>query len=316
MPHRIALSDHQLQSGAMTENIPSYRLYRERTGETADFWLHGERIPQRTRLHNWEIATHRHPAFLQIFHVTAGHGDILDAGCARSFRAPAAFFIPPGRAHGFRFSRDIDGYVVTALADRLATLSAGDRQTALFAEEIRIVPLEGLEPCGVQPAECLIRLAEEIEGRSAGRAIVLEALVTITMMALVRQWTSTAAAPHLPANRDLMRLDQLEALIGVHLRERRPIGFYADRLGISAAQLNRIARATTGLSIQRLIARHLIEAARRELVFTARPVAHIAASLGFADPAYFNRFFRRHAGMTPGAFRNAQRHRFAGPAPI
>jgi AraC family transcriptional regulator, transcriptional activator of pobA len=55
----------------------------------------------------------------------------------------------------------------------------------------------------------------------------------------------------------------------------------------------------------------LLEAARRDLIFSPSPVQKIAYSLGFSDPAYFNRFFRRMTGTTPGAFRTEERHRLA-----
>jgi AraC-like DNA-binding protein len=32
-------------------------------------------------------------------------------------------------------------------------------------------------------------------------------------------------------------------------------------------------------------------------------VSGIAAELGFKDPAYFSRFFRRHSGVSPNEFR-------------
>jgi AraC-like DNA-binding protein len=41
-------------------------------------------------------------------------------------------------------------------------------------------------------------------------------------------------------------------------------------------------------------------------VFTTAPAAHIAARLGFPEPSYFTRFFRRQNGMTPGDFRQRQ----------
>ena len=106
-------------------------------------------------------------------------------------------------------------------------------------------------------------------------------------------------------------MEALLSLIGTHYREHRPIAFYAASLGISATHLSRIARATTGLSVQGLISRRIIEAARRDLVLSSTPIQAIAYALGFADPAYFNRYFRRATGMTPGAYREAERLRAA-----
>jgi AraC family transcriptional activator of pobA len=63
--------------------------------------------------------------------------------------------------------------------------------------------------------------------------------------------------------------------------------------------------------VQGLIGMHMLEAARRDLVFTPTPIQGIAYSLGFSDPAYFNRFFRRQTGTTPGAYRDTERKKQA-----
>ncbi|WP_236775424.1 helix-turn-helix domain-containing protein, partial [Agrobacterium tumefaciens] len=81
--------------------------------------------------------------------------------------------------------------------------------------------------------------------------------------------------------------------------------FYAKKLGLSETHLNRLVRSVSGLSLQRLIARRQIEIAQQELIFTVSSVQMIAEGLGFADPAYFNRFFKRETGMTPRAWRLA-----------
>jgi AraC family transcriptional activator of pobA len=43
--------------------------------------------------------------------------------------------------------------------------------------------------------------------------------------------------------------------------------------------------------------------ARRLLRYTDKPAFAIAQELGFADPAYFGRFFRRESGVTPRQYR-------------
>jgi AraC family transcriptional activator of pobA len=43
--------------------------------------------------------------------------------------------------------------------------------------------------------------------------------------------------------------------------------------------------------------------AQRSLLYSSLSVAEIGYGLGFEDPAYFSRFFARHAGLSPVAFR-------------
>lgn len=294
----------------MTETVPSYRLYREKSGESADFWIHCETIPERTRLHDWEIAPHRHDSFFQLFHLTAGHGEIVGLDAVRRLDAPCAIFIPPGEVHGFRFSRDIDGLVITALGDRLRTIAAADRRIAEFCARLRIVALAGDDADAGFAAGCVRRLHEELHGRAAGRMLLLEPLMTGAVVALARAG-SAATDDAAPADRDRRRAEALATMVAAHFREHRPVRFYADAIGVSATHLNRLCRAATGFSVQGLATLHLMEAARRDLVFTPTPIQSIAYSLGFSDPAYFNRFFRRQAGQTPGAFREAERRRLA-----
>lgn len=298
------------QHAATRSAVPEYRLYRERTGESGDFWLHCEDIPERSRLHKWEIAAHRHPALFQIFNVTAGSGEILQEDRFRPFAAPCILFVPPGAVHGFRFARDVDGMVVTALADRLHGLAATDRHVAAFAQTVRILAVSDAAR-DLAAAESQARIAREIAGRAIGRTIALEAIVALSIVDLVRAWVADGREADATDDRAHTRIDALESLIAAHYRESRPVAFYAARLGLSAAHLNRIARGATGLSVQAMVARRVLEAARRDLLFTPTPVNRIAESLGFGDPAYFNRFFRKQTGMTPGAFRDAERKRLS-----
>ena len=291
----------------MSAKVPSFRLYREKSDESADFWIHCETIPERTQLHNWEISQHRHDSFFQIFCLTAGHGEIAEEERTRLLRAPCAIFVPPGSVHGFRFSRDIDGLVATALGDRLRSIAAADRQMAAFTAQTRIVALADGDPDAAYALDCISRLHGELRGGGAGRMLMLEPLMTAALVSLARIDAAPAGGEGGDANRE--RTERLATLLAAHFREQRPVGFYADAMGMSAAHLNRVSRAATGLSVQGLLALHIVEAARRDLVFTPTPVQAIAYSLGFSDPAYFNRFFRRQTGMTPGDFRMAQRAR-------
>ena len=294
----------------MESQVPSYRLYREKSGESGDFWIHSETIPERTHLHNWQIAQHRHDSFFQIFYLSAGSGEITEADIGRPLQAPCAIFIPPGAVHGFRYATDVDGLVITALADRLRSITAADRQIAGFAAETRIVPLADGDVDAAFALDCIRRLHTELSGLSPGRLLLLEPLMTSAVVALARAGSATTAAGFDTVDRQ--RMEALATLIAAHFRAHPPVQFYADAIGVSATHLNRLARAVTGLPVSGLVAHQLMEAARRDLIFTPTPVQSIAYSLGFSDPAYFSRFFRRQAGMSPATFRETERRRLAG----
>jgi len=291
----------------MNPRVPTYRLYGERTAADAGFLLHCETIRERSQLHDWEIRPHRHEAFFQMLYISDGRGEMLADGRYLPFHAATAIFVPPGCVHGFRFSRDIGGLVVTVRRDWLDPLSAASGVIAAFAGgPSQIADAAAAAPLAVAS---LRRIAVEMAGRAAGRMILLEALVTAAVVDLTRASGNRGDEPGEPGDRDEARVEELSALIGAHFREHRPTAFYAGRIGVSAAQLNRIARAATGRSLHELIALRLIEEAKRNLVFTFLPAQSIGLELGFADAAYFSRFFKKHAGLTPAQYRTRERAR-------
>lgn len=280
--------------------VPTYRLYGEETGQSGQFLLHCETIPERSRLHGWEIRPHRHRAFFQMLYISDGTGDVLTEGVYRRFDPGTLIFVPPECVHGFRFSRDVGGLVVTVRRERLDVLARSGPHLAGFAATTRI--LADASSRAPSAVDALRRVASEMGGRAMGRVMLAEALVAIALIDLAR----TCGLPEERAGygeRDLGRIEHLTSLIDAHFRDHHPASFYARRIGISAAHLNRIARARLGRSLQELIAERLMEEARRSLVFTFVPVRSIAADLGFHDPAYFSRFFSKRAGVSPATYR-------------
>src|SRR5690606_8957851 len=180
--------------------------------------------------------------------------------------------------------------------------------------EPRIValPTDGREEKLI--AELVSRVHEEFLARRRGSHMLLDAMTTELVLRLARLTAHAAEGDFAGSSRDRdrQRMNRLAALLAVHCRDHQPVAFYAEKLGLSVAHLNRITRREAQASVQELATLHLVWTARRELVFTPTPVAGIAYSLGFQDPAYFNRFFKRETGKTPGQYRVAERRKLAG----
>lgn len=75
--------------------------------------------------------------------------------------------------------------------------------------------------------------------------------------------------------------------------------YLAERLGMSRMHLYRHIKRYYGCSTGQYVARKRLQMARRLLRNNPLPIKEIAASVGFRDPAYFSRVFKRHYGFTP-----------------
>ncbi|MFD9642447.1 helix-turn-helix transcriptional regulator, partial [Streptomyces sp. NPDC059082] len=107
----------------------------------------------------------------------------------------------------------------------------------------------------------------------------------------------TASAPPRGLAEEFLALAGRAAAEGLSVRE------CAGRLGVSAGHLNEAVRGATGRTPAALLRESRAREAQRLLVSTRLSVRQVAARVGFDDPAYFCRFFRREVGRSPGDFR-------------
>lgn len=284
-------------------SIPNYDLYGERAGDSPEFWLHGETIPSRSGLHHWEIGLHRHEQFFQILHIETGSGDAIFGNTVHPIFPPAVITVPPFARHGFRFSKDIDGHVFTILASRLKTTPGDPSALGEWLAAPRLTELQQEDEDCRYITMTLHRLAAEAVARQTGPADLCEAYLT-TVLRLTARVSGSSEEDRATENE--RRLSRLTALVHQHFRSHKPASFYARELGISSTHLNRIVKQLTGCSVQRFINEKLIDEAKRELLFTQIPIQEIGYRMGFADPAYFSRFFLIHAGLPPRQWRLAQ----------
>lgn len=284
--------------------LPIFALYGEEGVPAADL-LHIESIDSRSRLYNWEIGAHVHQGLHQLLWLRAGSVDaMLDETRSRS-EGPAALVIPPGVAHAFRFSRDCDGYVLTVDASALAegdASAAGDALHALFVSP-RVFSLDADAPDAARLHALFAALHAEAHAAddADGPVPTWLARAIVWRMAQIGRREQQSGRRRTQGRPALYT--RWVVLLESHYRDHWPVSRYAEKLGLSAERLNRIVRSETGHGAQRLIHNRLAREACRRLVHVAAPVSRLAFELGFDDPAYFCRFFKRHTGLSPRAYR-------------
>lgn len=85
---------------------------------------------------------------------------------------------------------------------------------------------------------------------------------------------------------------------------------YADMLNMNASCLNELAKRTTGITAGELIRNRVIDEIKKQLYSTNLSGKELAFQLGFDDPAYFSRFFRKYTGLTLKEFREHSRKKY------
>lgn len=103
------------------------------------------------------------------------------------------------------------------------------------------------------------------------------------------------------------RLTVFMNLLEKHVFQYKQVSDYASMMHLSTYQLNRITKQLLGKNCSEIINDHLILEAKRTLRSSGIQVKEIAYDLGFEDVSYFIRFFRKHTGSTPEAFRQNSR---------
>lgn len=287
---------------AAARSVPLFALYGEAGAAAADM-LHVESVQSRSRLHQWEINAHVHQGLHQVVWLRIGPAEVSLDGERRSCAGPVVVAIPPGAVHGFRFAPQSDGQVLT-LSPRSVVegdlAAAGDALHTLFVRP-RVLPVPASE---VERIGGLFdTLAAEFSAPGSGGSPVPLWLARALVWRLAQMCLQHDQADGPAARGQQALFTRFLVLLEAHYAEHWPVARYADRLGLTAERLNRLVRAERGRSALEVIHDRLAREACRRVVYVAAPISQLAFELGFEDPAYFCRFFKRQTGFSPRAYR-------------
>ncbi|GMN11231.1 helix-turn-helix domain-containing protein [Croceitalea sp. MTPC9] len=101
-----------------------------------------------------------------------------------------------------------------------------------------------------------------------------------------------------------LQLYQFKELVEKNYKNNLSINDYSSLMNISSKTLNTITKSVVNKLPSQLVAERIILEAKRLLKFTSLQIGEIAYKLGFEDPSYFIKYFKRHVTVAPLAFRN------------
>ena len=121
------------------------------------------------------------------------------------------------------------------------------------------------------------------------------------------KWHSEGQRPYTPLIRRTLHADSMvracEEWLGEHFSEHNCISQLVEFAGIPERSLKRRFKSATGSSLIDFIQNLRVEEAKRLLETDNRAVEEISAVIGYEEPAFFRRLFKRITGVTPSQYR-------------
>lgn len=259
--------------------------------ESADFVL----MPLAV-LHEKQADIHRDDHYMFILQQKGEFSLETDFKCIE-MEGPSVSYVAPGQIHRYIHQKDNEGWFLFMKAE---AVSANYQETLDLYQWIH-------QHITVDENDVIFELPPVLEKIEKDHQLahtpvalsIAESVVAIIISKL--QQTSTSESPKNGQKYAITR--QFKKLIGAQFQKNKQVQQYAQLLNITPLYLNEAVKEVTGYPASYWIQQKILWEARRLLFYTAMDVKQIAFALGYEDPVYFSRFFKKATGMTALAFR-------------
>lgn len=284
----------------MSSSVPVYKLQAfPRHEPNALFYM--TRLEKLVQEFKGIDKPHSHTFYLVMW-ITRGSGTHTIDFKTYPVAAHQLYFLTPGQVHSWQLSADIEGFNLFFEANFFRSRFGSRLFQYPFYHSHQHQPL--LEVAGSSGLfGNLFRYAwQEYDGHLPNRSEVFLSFVHLILETASRLYTEQRT----DTDTNLYdRIRQYEELLERQFLTVREVSQYADQMNLTPNYLNAICKKVLGKTASQLLHERQVIEAQRLLTHTAQSVKEIGFQLGFEDPSYFVRFFKKHTRQTPAEFRQA-----------
>ncbi len=218
------------------------------------------------------------------------------------------FFLSPGQVHHFDGKTRHEGVLIKFCTDFLKDERADED---IFIKYNVFNAFDTTPCCTIADADAVERLKMLVKGmeeelsRSGtfGKTDMLRSLVKIFLITVYRHGEKQGVK-HLDTMKPSHRLFVLfRQMVEREYGNLHSTKEYADKLNVSIKTLTNSISECSGKSALTFINDRVLLEAKRYLRYTDLLVKEISSRLGFEEPSYFVKFFKRKTGVLPNDFR-------------
>jgi AraC family transcriptional regulator, transcriptional activator of pobA len=211
------------------------------------------------------------------------------------------FFMRPGQVHQITLRAGSTGYLMQFNSN---FYYPNDKTSSQLLQKASTKNLCQLDAQRVKKILGILAfIFQEDSEKQEGYLEVIKSSMSIFFIELVRHRQNKNSSLNEHSSYSQLQLEKFVDLIETHIFEYKQVSKYAEMLHLSTYQLNAITKTTLNKTASDLINEYMILEAKRNLLATSNLVNQIADDLGHEDVSYFIRFFKKHTGYSPEAFR-------------
>ncbi len=224
------------------------------------------------------------------------------------------YFNNPGHIKGYQLIEPYRGYIITCSEKFLKQYiqeTIFDEFPFLLAEA---APPDTLETADFEPFAALCdQMLGEYEGQSPYKYKILSSLMMVFLLRLKEQFWQDYD-PQTEGNQTSAIVTIFKQNLESHFRQLIlgeadhlfQVQDFANLQGLHPNYFSTVIKRKTGKTVNTWLTEKSIAEAQALLVQSSQSIKEIAYLLGFQEPTHFSRFFKKHTGLTPGAFRRAK----------
>lgn len=216
-----------------------------------------------------------------------------------TFVAPALLVVLPGQVHHLIGMASQQGWGISVAAALL------DGETRLLLEKVFIRPRVADVSSDFYPrAVALVELMENLQSGTTNPHThkAVHALLNALLSLMAGQFTTGATGVKPTENRGGLIEQAFMDLLKQYYQTWKQPAHYAAQLAISVSHLNDTVKAITGRSVSAHIQQRSMLEAKRLLYFTDLSIKEIGYQVGYDDPVYFSKLFKKVTDSTPRHF--------------
>ncbi|WP_400261239.1 helix-turn-helix domain-containing protein [Sphingobacterium sp. SG20118] len=251
---------------------------------------------------NNTVKSHAHNNQFQIFVIIEGETDLLFNNEKLRITGPSFITIPKNTEHGFEHLSELKGWIISLSDSVLEHMIKREAEVIDAIETFQTTSIVSGE-YSEEVFEVMLKCIKEYHESKPGRLLMLEFLVGQLIVHLRRIPRTLQKDLLSTDNASIIYYRRFTQLIRESSSYKKTIEEYASNLKITSGHLSRICSTIAYKSPREMIMDYYLSQAQLLLSDGEKSIADICYSLGFEDPSYFSRIFKRKTGMTPNEFR-------------